>query len=94
MVRLSALRTGHLYLPRIIRVRGCVDTRAIERSEGFVSMKNSEDTIGNRTRELPVCGAVLQPTAPLHTPMDTILARSNNFAGGRGVYTNACDSAI
>jgi hypothetical protein len=27
-------------------------------------MKNSSDTIGNRTRELPVCSAVPQPTAP------------------------------
>jgi len=27
-------------------------------------MKNSSDTIGNRTRELPGCSAVPQPTAP------------------------------
>jgi hypothetical protein len=27
-------------------------------------MKNSNDTIGNRTRDLPGCGAVPQPTAP------------------------------
>jgi hypothetical protein len=27
-------------------------------------MKNSNDTIGNRTRDLPVCTAVPQPTAP------------------------------
>jgi len=26
-------------------------------------MKNSSDTIGNRTRDLPVCSAVPQPTA-------------------------------
>jgi hypothetical protein len=26
-------------------------------------MKNSDDTIGNRTRDLPVCSAVPQPTA-------------------------------
>jgi hypothetical protein len=25
-------------------------------------MKNSNDTIGNRTRDLPACSAVLQPT--------------------------------
>jgi hypothetical protein len=29
-----------------------------------MSMKNSSDTIGNRTRDLPVCSAVPQPTAP------------------------------
>jgi hypothetical protein len=27
-------------------------------------MKKSTDTIGNRTRDLPVCSAVPQPTAP------------------------------
>jgi hypothetical protein len=29
-----------------------------------MSMKNSNDTIGNRTRDLQVCSAVPQPTAP------------------------------
>ena len=29
-------------------------------------MKNSSDTVGNRTRNLPACSAVPQPTAPLH----------------------------
>jgi hypothetical protein len=32
-------------------------------------MKNYNDTIGNRTRELPVCSAVPQPTAPPRTPV-------------------------
>jgi len=27
-------------------------------------MKNSNDTIGNRTRDLPACSAVPQPTEP------------------------------
>jgi hypothetical protein len=29
-----------------------------------MSMKNSGDTIGNQTRDLPACSAVPQPTAP------------------------------
>jgi len=29
-----------------------------------MSMKNSSDTIGNRTSDLPACSAVPQPTAP------------------------------
>ena len=29
-----------------------------------MSTKNSNDTIGNRTRDLPACNAVPQPTAP------------------------------
>jgi hypothetical protein len=30
-------------------------------------MKNSSDTMGNRTRDIPVCTAVPQPTAPPHS---------------------------
>ena len=31
-------------------------------------MKNSNDTIGNGTRDLPACSAVPQPTAQPRTP--------------------------
>ena len=34
-----------------------------------MSMKNSNDTIENRTRDLPVCSAVPQPNAPSRTPL-------------------------
>jgi hypothetical protein len=34
-----------------------------------MSMKNSNDTIGNRSRDLPVCSAVPQPTAPPRAPV-------------------------
>jgi hypothetical protein len=30
-------------------------------------MKNSSDTIGNRTRDIPACSTVPQPTAPPRT---------------------------
>jgi hypothetical protein len=33
-----------------------------------MSMKNSNNTIGNRTRDLPACSAVPQPTAPRRAP--------------------------
>ena len=33
-----------------------------------MSMKNSNDTIGNRTRDLPACSAVPQPTATPRAP--------------------------
>jgi hypothetical protein len=32
-------------------------------------MKNSSDTIGNRTRDLPAASAVPQPTAPPRAPV-------------------------
>jgi hypothetical protein len=32
--------------------------------EGICQWKNSNDTIGNRIRDLPACNAVPQPTAP------------------------------
>jgi hypothetical protein len=34
----------------------------------IMSMKNSSDTIRNRTRDLPACSAVPQPTAPPSAP--------------------------
>jgi hypothetical protein len=34
----------------------------------IMSMKNSSDIIGNRTRDLTVCSAVPEPTAPPRTP--------------------------
>jgi hypothetical protein len=33
-----------------------------------MSTKNSNDLIGNRTRDLPACSAVPQPTAPPRAP--------------------------
>jgi hypothetical protein len=33
-----------------------------------MSMKKSNDTVGNRTRDLPACSAEPQPTAPPHAP--------------------------
>jgi hypothetical protein len=35
-------------------------------------MKNSNDTIGNRTRDLPACSAVTQPVAPPRAPLQTV----------------------
>jgi hypothetical protein len=62
VVRLSALRTGRLYpagnIPgthfclRLSRPQGHCATDRI------MPMKKSTDTIGNRTRDLPVCSAV------------------------------------
>ena len=34
----------------------------------IISMKNPSDTVGNQTRDLPACSALLQPTAPPRAP--------------------------
>ena len=67
VVRLSALRTGRLYPQEIflvlISVRGWVSQPQGHSEAGrIMSMKNSSDTIGNSTRDLPTCSAVPQPT--------------------------------
>ena len=41
-------------------------------------MKNPSDTIGNRTRDLPTCNAVPQPTALSRTP--SILFKMTNIS--------------
>jgi hypothetical protein len=55
-------------------------------------MKNPVDHIGNRTHDLPACGAVPQPNAPRRTPVVVVVVvvvvvmimfikRSANFDG-------------
>jgi hypothetical protein len=47
-------------------------------------MKNSNDTIGNRTRYLPTCSAVTQPTAPLRVKVLYIIRIENIHIGPWG----------
>jgi len=57
VVRLSALRTDHIYPPG--NILGTHFYYRLSRTQGhsavgrIMSMKNSIDTIGNRTRDLP-----------------------------------------
>jgi len=66
--RLSALSTGHLYPQEIflvlIFVRGWVNPKAINAAGRITSLKNSNDTIWNRTRDLPAFSAVRPHRAP------------------------------
>ena len=50
-------------------------------------MKNSNDTIGNRTRDLPGCRAVPQPTAPPRAPSVRIL-KLDYYRHGMGTSLN------
>jgi hypothetical protein len=42
------------------------------RPEKIMSMKNSNGTIGKRTRDLPACSAAPQPTAPPSAALNEI----------------------
>jgi hypothetical protein len=74
-VRLSALCAGHPLAPgrylTLISIRRWVDPRAIVRLEGLGQLKNSNDLIGTRTRDLPACSIVPQPTTLPHAPPGT-----------------------
>jgi len=67
VVSLSAQSSGCTYPEEIflvlISVRGC-QPQGHSAAGKIVSITNSKDTIGNRTRDLPACSAVPQPTAP------------------------------
>ena len=70
--RLSDLPTGRLYPPGDIP--GTNLCERLSRSQGhsavgrIMSRKNSNDTTGNRTRDLPACSSVPQPTALPRAP--------------------------
>jgi hypothetical protein len=65
----SPTAAGHLYPPG--NIPGTHFCWRLSRPQGrtaperIMSMKNSNDIIGNRTRDLPACRVVPQPTAPL-----------------------------
>jgi len=53
-------------------------------------MKNSSDTIGNRTRDLPSCNAVPQTNATPRAPMNS--AEQNSGEGGAEVTSLSLSS--
>ena len=69
---MSALRTGCLYLPG--NIDGTHFCYRLSQPQGhsaagrIMSTKNSNDSIGNRSRDLPACSAVPQPTALPRAP--------------------------
>ena len=87
VVRLSALRTGRLYPSGNIP-----DTHLCERlslpqdhsaAGRIISMQISNDTIRNRTRDLPTCSAVPRPTAPPRTPSRFVARDLTTLSNGK-----------
>ena len=80
-VRLSALRTGRLYpqgnIPGTHLCQRLSRPQDHSATGKIISMKNSNDTIGNRARVLPACCAVPQPTAPPRTPVGVVGVSQN-----------------
>jgi hypothetical protein len=68
MVRLSALRTRLLYPQETFLVLVLVP-QGYSATGRIMSTKNSNDNIGNRTRDIPACSAVPQPTALQRAPI-------------------------
>jgi hypothetical protein len=76
VARLSALSIGHLYPPgNIPGIHFCYrlsQPQGYSVDERTMSTKNSNDTIGNRTRDLPACRTVRQLIVPLRAPKKEI----------------------
>ena len=69
------LCTGCLYPPSpkeillvLISVKNLSQPQSHSAAGRIMSMKNSNDTIGYRTRGLPACSTVPEPTAPPRAP--------------------------
>jgi hypothetical protein len=76
VVRLSALRTSRLNPTGNFSgthfCSGLSQPQSHSAAGRIMSIKNSNDTIGNQTCDLPACSAVPQPTAPPRAPILTI----------------------
>ena len=89
MVRLSAFLV-------LISVKSLSRPQGHKATGRIKSLKNSSDFIGNRTRDVPGCSAVPQPTAPPRTPGIKTMAlflwspcfmyQSNECQGYDGVF--------
>jgi hypothetical protein len=99
VVRLSALRTGRLYPQEIFLVHisfsDWVNPKNLSAARRIMSMKNSNNTIGNRTCDLPTCSAVPRPTAPpsaLHLRsgiINLLICNLNHRELERGEWSNS-----
>ena len=57
-------------------------------------MESSNDTIGNRTRDPPVCGPVLQPTVPPRVPAGCNTETKAYIKLEKGVSIPSCEMCM
>jgi hypothetical protein len=71
VISVSALYTGHTYPAGTFFYQRLRGPQGHDTARRMISMKNSNDTIGNRTRDLPTCSEVPQPTVapPFPSPL-------------------------
>jgi hypothetical protein len=74
---------GTHFCYRLSQPQGCSAARRI------MTMKNSSDTIGNRTRDLPACSAEPQTTVPPHAPFHTVW-----FVLIQNIWNDKCRSVV
>ena len=89
VVRLSAPHTGRIPPPGNIPGTNLKDTAAGR----IISMNNSNDTIGNRTRELSACSTVPQLTGPTRGAGKIMsIKNSNDTIGNRNREISPCST--
>jgi hypothetical protein len=91
VVRSSVLRTGRLYhsgnIPSTHFCYRLSQPQGHSAAGNIMSMKNSNDTIGNRTRDLPACSSVSQPTAPPRDLRDRVVFWFSEGETSRNKYS-------
>ena len=86
---MSAPHTGRIYPPGNIPITHLQETAAGR----IMSTNNSNDTIGNRTRELSVCSTVPQLTAPRRAAGRLMsIKNSNDNIGNRAREVSGCST--
>jgi hypothetical protein len=95
VVKLSAVDTGRPYPSGNTCIPGTQFYWRLSRPRGhsvavrIMSMKNSNDIIGNRTRDFLVCSSVPQPIAPPRASFKVMndIFQDNSFLLLRGNFT-------